>query len=821
MLLVIAVELLLSICRRNSPWNELFRTIFRMPLNGRDAELAEIDDLFGRVEAGAGGTLVITGPAGVGKTALAHWAVDRAAARGWQVLNTAAPRRQTGLLVWARLLRATGDSESSVRQLLDTTDPVKLDDAAATLARGRGPRLLVVDDIDRAGGGALDLLSLLDTRLVSTSTAAIVISGTSLGIGQELRLGGLDRQGFAMLTGIADGETLDAAWLATRGLPQQVHGLLRDLRGLPGGTDPLVHLALRAVSNTFFLEADAELVRLLEMALDRADAPEQRALLLAGLARELLGDPSALSRRRELIDEALKLARACGNPRVLAEVLDARLHALWDPASAEDRLTSGAEIHALAVTVGDAQRERQGVFWRFIALMQLGRLSEAESVLARYLQLARAAGDAAATTMGVARQAMLAILRGRFDEARAHIEEVTDLGRRARVADLDALVGTLRGGIMRDCGSAADAEAGVDELLLAARRAPGHFYEATAAGILVRLGKLDAAEVELDRMLPRLLAGTGPRWLAATADLAVVAAAVGDQAAAERLYAALLPFDGQLVVQGGANLAGDPVALDLGLAAVALGQNDVAILHLSEAYRFAESIGALPAAVYSARALAAALCTRGGSADVVRAHELARHAEALAERLGMVGVMTSADQWFLTTQGEDWLLVAGTERARMRDSRGLHHLRLLLSAPGQEVAALDLVSDGLAAPARHAAPMLDDTARLRYRARLVELTAELDEADQIGDVGRAVRASAERDALVEQLRRGVGLGGRPRAIGDEAERARVNVTRALRRAIDAISAVAPLCGAHLESTIRTGRMCRYVPAGSGPRRWRV
>lgn len=191
MLLVIAVGLLLSICRRNSPWNELFRTIFRMPLNGRDAELAEIDDLFGRVEAGAGGTLVITGPAGVGRTALAHWAVDRAAARGWQVLNTAAPRRQTGLLVWARLLRATGDSESSVRQLLDTTDPVKLDDAAATLARGRGPRLLVVDDIDRAGGGALDLLSLLDTRLVSTSTAAIVTSGTSLGIGQELRLGGL------------------------------------------------------------------------------------------------------------------------------------------------------------------------------------------------------------------------------------------------------------------------------------------------------------------------------------------------------------------------------------------------------------------------------------------------------------------------------------------------------------------------------------------------------------------------------------------------------------------------------------------------------
>lgn len=170
-------------------------------------------------------------------------------------------------------------------------------------------------------------------------------------------------------------------------------------------------------------------------------------------------------------------------------------------------------------------------------------------------------------------------------------------------------------------------------------RAPGHYFEATAARILVRLGLLDSAAVELERVLPRLLAGTGPRWLAAVADLAVVAAAVGN--------------------------------------------------------------------------------------------------------------------------------------------------------------------------------------RDRYRTRLAELAAELDEADRVGDAGRAEQAMAERDTLVEQLRRGVGLGGRSRTVGDEAELARVNVTRALRRAIEAISSVAPLCGAHLEPAIRTGRMCRYDPAGSGPRRWRV
>jgi hypothetical protein len=47
----------------------------------------------------------------------------------------------------------------------------------------------------------------------------------------------------------------------------------------------------------------------------------------------------------------------------------------------------------------------------------------------------------------------------------------------------------------------------------------------------------------------------------------------------------------------------------------------------------------------------------------------------------------------------------------------------------------------------------------------------------------------------------------------------VNVTRTLRATIDRITRAAPVAGAHLSSSIRTGTVCRYQPAPGGPARW--
>jgi hypothetical protein len=58
-------------------------------------------------------------------------------------------------------------------------------------------------------------------------------------------------------------------------------------------------------------------------------------------------------------------------------------------------------------------------------------------------------------------------------------------------------------------------------------------------------------------------------------------------------------------------------------------------------------------------------------------------------------------------------------------------------------------------------------------------------------------------------------------IRHDAERARVNVVRSLRRTIAAIAQQAPLLGAHLEAAVRTGRHCIYLPEPGSSLSWTV
>jgi hypothetical protein len=291
------------------------------------------------------------------------------------------------------------------------------------------------------------------------------------------------------------------------------------------------------------------------------------------------------------------------------------------------------------------------------------------------------------------------------------------------------------------------------------------------------------------------------------------------------LYDALRPYDGRLVVWAGAVATSGPVSHSLGLLATRLGRLDDAVNHLQAAVALQERIGALPGLAHSLAALADALQARGDPGDAESASGQRRQARLIAERLGMSALLERlarpADEWTLARDGDDWLLEAGGERARLRDGRGLHYLRALLAAPGRDIPALDLAAGGAGLAAAGTGPPLDPAARAAYRRRLTELDAELDATDRAGDGHRAARADAERTALLGELRRAGGLGGRPRTASPEAERARVNVTRTLRATIDKIALAAPACGAHLRASIHTGRDCRYQPVPGGPSRWHV
>jgi hypothetical protein len=118
-----------------------------------------------------------------------------------------------------------------------------------------------------------------------------------------------------------------------------------------------------------------------------------------------------------------------------------------------------------------------------------------------------------------------------------------------------------------------------------------------------------------------------------------------------------------------------------------------------------------------------------------------------------------------------------------------------------------------------AGELLDAEARAAYRRRLDDLRLELTEAEAFNDSGRTARLRAEIDALTAELARAVGLGGRSRVAGSAAERARLNVTRAIGKAIALIDAEYPALGRHLETHVRRGVFCAYVADLRLPVRW--
>ena len=167
----------------------------------------------------------------------------------------------------------------------------------------------------------------------------------------------------------------------------------------------------------------------------------------------------------------------------------------------------------------------------------------------------------------------------------------------------------------------------------------------------------------------------------------------------------------------------------LGLLATRLGLLDEAVSCLQDATAFAETAGALPGQVLSLQAAAAAHSLRQAPGDQQQASACQARAREIAERLGVPGLLSrltpAAGQWSLRRDGQDWLLQAGPERARLRDSRGLHYLRALLAAPRSEIPALDLVAGGPGLTAPDTGPLLDAAARDTYRRRIRELDSEL------------------------------------------------------------------------------------------------
>ncbi len=185
-------------------------------------------------------------------------------------------------------------------------------------------------------------------------------------------------------------------------------------------------------------------------------------------------------------------------------------------------------------------------------------------------------------------------------------------------------------------------------------------------------------------------------------------------------------------------------------------------------------------------------------------------------------------------EGDTWWLAFAGRGVRLRELKGLRYLARLLATPGREFHVLELVASERDQPEPHGAPpehelgvssagdsgpLLDTRAKEAYRRRLTEIEDDIAEATSRADLGRIAQAEAEREFLVRELSRAVGLGGRDRRAGTPSERARVSVTRAVRQALARIREHhAPLAD-HLERVVRTGTHCAYLPEPRAPITW--
>ncbi|CAM3315843.1 hypothetical protein [Halomonas lysinitropha] len=197
------------------------------------------------------------------------------------------------------------------------------------------------------------------------------------------------------------------------------------------------------------------------------------------------------------------------------------------------------------------------------------------------------------------------------------------------------------------------------------------------------------------------------------------------------------------------------------------------------------------------------------------------------------GQTASPERCVFCREGDMRTVTFGGTTVHLRDLKGMRYLERLLTAPGREFHVLDLVSvergalttggpaEELVATRQCGLEVFDSKAREAYRQRLAETEEDIAEAEANNDLHRAELARADRQFLVDELRRGVGLNGRARTVGGGVERARTSTTRSLRYALDRIARHHSSLGEHLERTVRTGTYFAYEPDPRAPVNWKT
>jgi tetratricopeptide (TPR) repeat protein len=565
-------------------------------------------------------------------------------------------------------------------------------------------------------------------------------------------------------------------------------------------------------------------------ALPRTSTP-LRARVLARLAAALQphADPEMPI---GLAREAVAMARALGDPRVVSVVLLHAGSALVDFGDPVERIGWDGELLRLAEQDHDMLGVLRACVRLFFDRLELGETTEADEQLEAHAEEAERLGLPEHLWRTLMMRGLRALWDGRLEDAATLAEQARRIAQRGRIAE--AAIAPL----LQSWGHAfakGERFTQVEACIATLAKYPvaRELEPVLRAFDCYEAGDREGAKAFMARV--PLTSEVYTPLSPAFRFLAPIAAFLDDKVIAERIYPLLKPYAGRLFSWGRIGMFVEgPVTWLMGIVSATLGELDRAEQELSHALAHCVEVRMRPYEAIIALDYARVLKRRG---DAAKYDEVVRRGLAVTDELGIASmrrrfeaiegegarapsvpkiasVAPAAPQarpgLELTRDGETWEVRAGDRSFRLKDTRGMRMLAQLVSAPQRELHVLTLMgAEG--ADAGDAGEVLDARAQQAYRARLEDLRDQLAEAESFGDRARAARVREEIERIADELAAGVGLGGRARRAGSAAERARVNVQRRLRDAVRRVGEQDPALGKHLERSLRTGTFCAYEP----------
>ncbi len=611
---------------------------------------------------------------------------------------------------------------------------------------------------------------------------------------------------------VAEGDLIGRA-----GQPEAARILLEDARSRARRLDDArrlaaVALGVQHLGARFAMPRDDTIAVLEEArAAVAGHDPRLHAQLTACVARELHHSvPAQRPRAGPLSEEALGIARELDDPVTLSDCLLARHDVLWTTGRGGERVEVGRELLAVAERLGDPERRCQALLLVANGLLETGSAAF-RPLLIEYVHSAEALGPRHAY-YALTRRAMLALLDGDLDVGDQLVTTAVERGESIGEPDAGNVRMSQTLELVRARGEPESLAATAEEAVRWWVGVPTHAY-AVAAGFSARAGDLVAARRCLDVVveLDEWREDRSYLWGVFVGQLATAAVALDDRRLAEAALAELAPVADACTVNGAAVCFMGANAHWAGVLCAALDRPDDANDHLARALAIHERLDARAWVAETSLELAMLLGPDRGRAHFQRAR-------ALADELGLTGVSARLDDAArvvhadaaLVRHGALWELRYHGQLVHLPDAKGLHDLAVLIARPGVDVHVLELTAGQRKATV--GAAVLDDRAKREYRKRLADLDTELDKAEAHHDPARRDQIAVERDALLDEMRRATGLGGRDRRLGgSDAERARKAVAARLRDTIGRISEAIPELGAHLDRSVTTGTYCQYRP----------